>query len=110
MSDYKILIEDIEIEMYLGIHDFEKKQQQRVLLNIDIDISSPSPMKEHLFDYDKVVHFIRKFNGRSIETQEELIETVYNYIIDLGAKSAKVYSRKPDVYKDCKSVGVVYQG
>ena len=110
MSDYKIIIEDILVEMFLGLHDFEKKATQRVFISIEIDVSGVDHTKNVFFDYDKVVDFVRGMNSERIETQEELTKTIHEYVVGLGCDRVRVYSRKPDVYPDCKSVGVVYTG
>ena len=110
MSRFTILIEDLELSMYLGLHDFEKKDKQRVLICAEIVVDSADFSQDGFLDYDGVADFIRTFNGARIETQEELIQTIHLYILAQGAASAKVYSRKPDVYSDCKSVGVSFSG
>ncbi|MBL3570670.1 hypothetical protein BV509_02490 [Rhodovulum sulfidophilum] len=110
MSRYRIVLEDLEIRMYLGIHDFEKKAPQRVLICAEIDVTSRSFGKDDIFDYDRVVAFIRAFSMQFIETQEDLVVRIHDHILSLGALSATVYSRKPDVFEDCKSVGVSYRG
>ena len=110
MDSFKVVLEDLEIEMYLGIHDFEKSKPQRVLVCVEMDFEAGSVGKDDILDYDQVVEFIRSFSMTSIETQEELVKKIYDFILSLGAKSAMVYSRKPDVYNDCKSVGISYRG
>lgn len=103
MSEFIILLEDLEISMYLGLHDFEKAAKQRVLVTVTIATKG-------FLDYDAVTEFIRTFNDERIETQEELVQTIHAFVMSKGATSARVYSRKPDIYPDCKSVGVTFAG
>jgi dihydroneopterin aldolase len=110
MNNFKVILEDLEIKMYLGIHDFEKINPQRVLICAEMDFEAMSVGKSDIFDYDRVVDFIRSFSLTSIETQEELVKSIHDFVMSLGAISAKIYSRKPDVYGDCKSIGISYQG
>lgn len=110
MSDYTIKIEDVCVHMFLGIHDFEKEKTQRVLISLELEVADMDVSKGRFFDYDQVVDFVRSFNQSRIETQEELIETIHAYVMARGCRAASVYSRKPDVYPDCTSVGVVYRG
>ncbi|MEP1612170.1 MAG: dihydroneopterin aldolase [Roseobacter sp.] len=110
MGEFQIIIEDLELSMYLGLHDFEKKTPQKVLLSAKFFVEGVQYPDERFVDYDIIADFIRTFNGARIGTQEELTIRIHSYIIEQGAIRATVYSRKPDVYKDCKSVGVVYSG
>lgn len=110
MSNYTIVIEDLQVEMYLGLHDFEKIDRQRVLISMRIRVSDVDYKTGQFFDYDKVVNFVRGFKSKQIETQEELTKRIYEYVAGLGCESVEVRSRKPDVYPDCKSVGVVFGG
>lgn len=110
MSEFKIVLEDLEVSMFLGLHDFEKEKQQRVLVCATVFVNSADFSGAGFLDYDAIADFIRTFNGRRIETQEELIQTIHAFILSKGARSATVYSRKPDVYSDCKSVGVSFSG
>lgn len=110
MSDYLIRIEDQEISMYLGLHDFEKQTPQRVLISIEIDVSGVDYAAGRFFDYDAVVEHVRGYNASHIETQEELTKAIHDYVLGLGCKSARVYSCKPDIFTDCKSVGLVFSG
>jgi len=102
-----IRIEDMEIRMFLGIHDFEKETAQRVLISVDMIFDEPLKGDGSFFDYDKVVEFIRQFNGQKIETQEELIVRIKDHIAALGCHDTVIYTRKPDIFQDCGSVGVI---
>lgn len=110
MNRFRIVIDDLKISMFLGIHDFEKESPQTVLIHAEIDVCIDAPSASGILDYDKVVGFIRGFAMRSIETQEELVKEIHDFVMSLGAESAVIYSRKPDIFDDCKSVGVSFRG
>lgn len=110
MATYEIRLEDFEIKMYLGIHDFERENMQRVLVSITVTVSEVDYKAGEFWDYDWVVKFLRGFNGTRIDTQEELVERVHGFLMELGCDSAEVYSRKPDVFPDCGSVGLIFRG
>jgi dihydroneopterin aldolase len=62
-------------------------------------------------DYDEIADFIRTFSGKSIDTQEELTDTVCRFISEKkGVSNIRVYSKKPDVYPDAEYVGVCSYG
>lgn len=106
MAHYEIILEDVEIEMFLGLHDFEKKAMQRVLITARIWTADLDWRQGEYLDYDQVIAFIRDFNGARVETQEELVERIEAHVLSLGAERAEIYSRKPDIFADAKSVGL----
>ena len=110
MPDFTVILEDQEVTMFLGIHAFEKAAPQRVLIRAEIAVTSGTTDKADMFDYDRVVAYIRGFSMTAIETQEELVTRIHAFILSLGARSATVWSRKPDVYPDCLSIGIRYAG
>lgn len=111
MATFRILLEELEINMYLGIHQFEQDRMQRVLVSCDISIEAAVTDGDPAFDYDRVAEFIRGFKGKRVATQEELTTAIHAFIGGFAAVTgASVHSRKPDVYADCKSVGVIFSG
>ena len=111
MSDFRIFLEDLEIDMYLGVHQFEQDAPQRVLLSAEIDISIDLSAAGLHFDYDLVAEHMRGFNGERVATQEELTARIHAFIVALDhVRHARVRSRKPDVYADCRAVGVEFAG
>lgn len=111
MTDLMIRLEDLEITMFLGIHDFERAAPQRVLICAEITVTGTDWQAGRFFDYDRVADFIRGFNGARIDTQEELVSRIHGFVHGLeGVTHAAISSRKPDVYPDAKAVGVVLRG
>ncbi len=99
-----IRLEGYEFEMYLGLHDFEKKAMQRVKLSISVEL-----LGAHSFwDYDPLVAFIeRNLVGASIETQEELCERVIAFVEkDPNVAAISVRSAKPDIFSKAEYVGL----
>lgn len=111
MSDLVIRLEELEITMFLGIHEFERARPQRVLVSTEITVTGTDWAAGRFFDYDRVAEYIRTFNGTRIDTQEELVSRIHTFIHTLeGVGHAQVASKKPDVYPDAKAVGVVLRG
>jgi len=109
MPNFTLQMDDLELTMYLGVHDFEKQTAQRVIISATIETQIDSYNDHGFYDYDDLARFVRDFNGEHIETQEELVERIHGFIMssDKGV-SAIVHSRKPDVYPDAEGVGLVY--
>jgi len=99
--------------MSIGWHAFEKQAEQRVLLNIDVfvPLALSTPSRDHLsevVDYDFIRSTIAARIGQGhIHLQETLVDDVACALLAHDAVLAvRVSSEKPDVYPDCRSVGI----
>ena len=109
----RLFLRDYEIYINIGVHDFEKKAEQRVILNIDIYIpfALNTPTKDTLdevLDYDFMRETIRtRAQKGHIHLQETLCDDIVAAMLaHPNVKAARVSTAKPDVYSDCPSVGV----
>jgi dihydroneopterin aldolase len=111
MARFTIQLEELCVEMFLGIHAFEQEAMQRVLVSVEAEAEVAGPGSAVLFDYDHVADFIRGFAGQRMATQEELVMRIHAFVMAMeGAIAARVSSKKPDVYRDARAVGVSYAG
>lgn len=111
MADYTILLEELEISMFLGLHAFERERPQRVLLSARVEVGGTDWAAGQFFDYDRLADHIRSFSGQRIDTQEELAARIHQFICaQPGVQRAEVATKKPDIYPDAKAVGVVFRG
>jgi 7,8-dihydroneopterin aldolase/epimerase/oxygenase len=107
----RILLEDFRVPVSIGIHDFERSAPQMVIVNVSLELSDamPDPRDkiENALDYD----FIRAgimaiIKNRHFNLQETLCQEILELCLaQRGIQRAKVSTRKPDVYPDCKSIG-----
>ncbi len=113
MDCRRLFLRDYEVWINIGVHDFEKKGEQRVKINVDLYIplalSTPTHDKlDEVVDYD----FIRREIGvrvsqGHIHLQETLADDVLaRMLAHPKVRAARVSTEKPDVYPDCESVGV----
>ena len=109
----RLFLRDYEIYINIGVHDFEKKGEQRVLINVDlyVPLARSTPRADQLdevLDYD----FIRRtIAGRVARGHIHLQETLCDDVLALmlahpNVRAARVSTEKPDVYPDCEAVGV----
>ena len=109
----RLFLKDYEVWINIGVHDFEKKGEQRVLMNVDLYVplalSTPKEDELHeVVDYD----FIRRtIAGRVKQGHIHLQETLCDDVLALmlshpDVRAARVSTVKPDVYPDCDAVGV----
>jgi dihydroneopterin aldolase len=109
----RLFLSDYEIYINIGVHDFEKKAEQRVILNVDlyVPLNMNTPTKdslEEVVDYDFMRETIRGLSSQGhIQLQETFCDDIVTAML-LHPKviAARVSTAKPDVYPDCHSVGV----
>jgi dihydroneopterin aldolase len=109
----RLFLRDYEIYINIGVHDFEKKAEQRVILNIDLYIpfALNTPTKDTLdevLDYDFMRETIRtRAQKGHIHLQETLCDDIVAAMLaHPNVMAVRVSTAKPDVYSDCHSVGV----
>ena len=108
----KVIINDLILNISIGIHNFEKKKRQRVKFNIEI-LTDPyvSPNNKNLnsiLNYEEVVMKIEKLtNLRHHELLEDLAENIFNIIFkNKLVKKINLKIEKLDILKKTKSVGI----
>ena len=113
MDCRRLFLSNYAVWINIGVHDFEKKGEQRVLINVDLYIpmalSTPKADKlDEVVDYD----FIRRsVMARVALGHIHLQETLADDVLALmlahpRVRAARVSTAKPDVYPDCDAVGV----
>ncbi|MBT28969.1 MAG: hypothetical protein CMO01_04835 [Thalassobius sp.] len=108
MARYTLQLDDFEVRMYLGLHDFEKQTPQRVIIAATIETEIASYADHGFYDYDALATFIESFENTHVETQEELAERIHTFLVSSEkVVSAVVHTRKPDIFPDVEGVGVI---
>lgn len=109
----RLFLRNYEVQINIGVHEFEKKGEQRVLINVDlfIPLSLSTPHGDHLHevvDYDFMRDTIAKRMAQGhIHLQETLCDDVARAMLNHPkVRAVRVSTEKPDVYPDCQSVGV----
>jgi dihydroneopterin aldolase len=113
MDCRRVFLRNYEVWINIGVHAFEKRGEQRVLMNVDlyVPLSVSTPVDDELhevLDYD----FIRRSIGERVSRGHvHLQETLCDDVLALmlahpDVRAARVSTEKPDVYPDCDAVGV----
>ena len=96
-----------------GVHAFEKRGEQRVLMNVDlyVPLAVSTPVDDELhevLDYDFIRRTIAERAARGhVHLQETLCDDVLALMLaHPDVRAARVSTEKPDVYPDCDAVGV----
>ncbi len=113
MDCRRLFLRDYEVWINIGVHEFEKKGEQRVLVNVDLYVplalSTPrSDRLEEVVDYDFIRRSVAERVARGhIHLQETLVDDVLAIMLaHPRVRAARVSTAKPDVYPDCEAVGV----
>ena len=108
----RLFLRDYEVRMNIGVHDFEKQGEQRVLINVDLYVplaqSTPSHDElDEVVDYDFIRRSIVARIARGhVQLQETLCDDVLAMMLaHPKVRAARVSTEKPDVYPDCDAVG-----
>ncbi|OIQ86424.1 dihydroneopterin aldolase [mine drainage metagenome] len=109
----RLFLKKYAVWINIGVHDFEKRGEQRVVINVDLYVpyASSTPTRDKLdevVDYDFIRRTIAQRLSRGhIHLQETLCDDVAALMLEHpSVRAVRVSTEKPDVYPDCESVGV----
>ena len=108
----KIVLEDYCVPADIGFHDFEIGTPQNLMITVEVWLEEAffpeSDDAADAWDYD----FLRTEVGALVAAgrfnlQETLARAIYDLVAARrGVAALRVSTRKPDIYPDCRGVGV----
>ena len=108
----KVIIKDLILNIFVGIHNFEKKKKQRVKFNVEI-LTDPYVFPNNkdlksIINYEEIVYKIEKLtNLKHHELLEDLSENIFNMLFQNKlVKKVNLKIEKIDIIKKTKSVGI----
>jgi len=109
----RIFLHDFSLEVSIGFHDVEREARQRVLISVDlfVPIAASTSASDHVgevVDYDFIRHGIADWAGsRHFNLQETMLDGIVDICFAQPAvRAVRASTQKPDVYADCRTVGV----
>jgi len=109
----RLFLRNYEVMINIGVHDFEKKGEQRVLINVDlyIPLAESTPKADQLdevVDYDFMRETVAKRMAQGhVHLQETLVDDLVQALLSHPrVRAVGLSTMKPDVYPDCEGVGV----
>ncbi len=109
----RLFLRDYEVWINIGVHDFEKRAEQRVVINVDLYVplaeSTPkADALEEVVDYDFIRRTVaQRLSKGHIHLQETLCDDLLAQLLQHPkVQAVRVSTAKPDVYPDCAAVGV----
>ena len=110
----KIIIKNLVLNIFIGIHNFEKKKKQKVRFNIEV-ITNPfvKPNNKDLttiLNYEEIINKIKILVKKEHhELLEDLAENIFTIIFQNKlAQKAKIKIEKLEIIKNSESVGVEF--
>ena len=109
----RLFLKNYDILINIGVHDFEKKAEQHVIVNINlyVPLDHNTPKSDDLsevVDYDFMRETIKEIVSHGhIHLQETLCDEILKKMLAHPlVNAARASTEKPDVYPDCDGVGV----
>lgn len=109
----RLFLRNYVVNINIGVHDFEKRGEQRVVINVDLYVplaqSTPTADELHeVVDYDFIRRTVaERVQQGHIQLQETLADDLLKAMLTHPrVRAARVSTEKPDVYPDCDAVGV----
>ena len=110
----KVIIKNLVLNIFIGIHDFEKKKKQRVRFNIEV-ITNPfvKPNNKDLktiLNYEEIINKIKDLVKKEHhELLEDLAENIFTIIFQNRlVQKVKIKIEKLEIIKNSESVGVEF--
>ena len=108
----RVLIKNLELNIFIGIHNFEKKKKQKVRFNIEI-MTDPNinPSKRNMstiLNYETIVSKIKLLvKKKHHDLLEELAENIFDVIFKFRlVKKVKIKIEKLEIIKETEAVGI----
>jgi dihydroneopterin aldolase len=110
----KVFIKNLVLNVFIGIHNFEKKKKQRVRFNIEV-ITNPyiKPSNKDLstiVNYEDLINKIKLLiKKQHYELIEDLAENMFEMIFkNRLVKKVNIKIEKLDIIKNSESVGIEF--
>jgi dihydroneopterin aldolase len=110
----KVIIKNLILNMFIGIHNFEKKKKQRVRFNIEV-VTNPNikPSNKDLstiLNYEDLINKIKLLvKKQHHDLIEDLAENIFKIIFQNKlVKKTNIKIEKLDIIKNSESVGVEF--
>lgn len=107
-----LLIRELELHIFIGVHPSEKAARQRVLVSVEVFLRDKPDISNDCIDtvlsYQEIIIGIEGIADQGhINLVETYAERIADYILEFPeAKSCTVRVEKPDIFANAASVGI----
>lgn len=105
-----VFLSNLEVMCSIGLHDFEQKKKQRVLISIELRLDAEAePQNDDVaetLDYDEITAAVLTVaEMRHFDLQETLARKIFDALAGLrDVVGISVMTDKPDIYPHCESI------
>ena len=110
----KVIIKNLVLNIFIGIHNFEKKKKQRVRFNIEV-ITNPNIKPNNndlttILNYEDLINKIKLLvKKQHHELIEDLAENIFEIIFQNRlVKKTNIKIEKLDIIKNSETVGIEF--
>jgi len=110
----KVIIKNLILNIFIGIHNFEKKKKQRVRFNIEV-VTNPNIKQNNkdlttILNYENLINKIKLLvKKQHHELIEDLAENIFEIIFQNRlVKKTNIKIEKLDIVKNSESVGIEF--
>ena len=110
----KVIIKNLVLNIFIGIHNFEKKKKQRVRFNIEV-VTNPNIKPNNndlttILNYEDLINKIKLLvKKQHHELIEDLAENIFEIIFQNRlVKKTSIKIEKLDIIKNSESVGIEF--
>ena len=110
----KVIIKNLILNIFIGIHNFEKEKKQRVRFNIEVitnpDIKPNNKDLSTILNYEELINKIKLLvKKKHHELIEDLAENIFEIIFQNRlVKKINIKIEKLDIIKNSESVGIEF--
>jgi dihydroneopterin aldolase len=103
----------IEVTCSIGIHEFERRSPQRILIDLDVHLDpNKEPSSDNIseaLDYDTVRSAVLDLSkSKHFDLQETLARQIFDLILQMPTVvGVSVRTCKPDVYSDIREAAYI---
>ncbi len=109
---YRMLVRDLVVLCFIGVHPHERDARQRVRVNVEMAVlETAGPLCDdiaNVLSYEDVISGIKDLLARGhinlVETAAEKIAALC--LSDSRVQSVRVRVEKPDIYQEVDAVGI----
>tara|TARA_R110002167_G_scaffold62341_11_gene176063 strand:- start:1439 stop:1816 length:378 start_codon:yes stop_codon:yes gene_type:complete len=111
----KIHIEGLEVFALIGVYDWEREHQQRLIVDVelcaDLSMAAQTDNVDNTLNYAQIAQGIKDFAAKS---QFKLIEALASHMVDWLLQSFPMLKKvrlklsKPDILANAKNVAVEF--
>jgi dihydroneopterin aldolase len=111
-----VVVHDLRLRMFIGVHDYEKRARQEVSITVCMFAADHGPSRsDDLADHVSYAEIVEALKARAASDRHvQLVETFAEEVADLALTDNRVRRvvvdvRKTEIIPEARSVGVIIE-